>query len=209
MISFLCVGSIKLSPRKNSTSMTGDRITLLARSRDSNQDKVMVWTCPILCRGKVVKPLVASSSPNSVPALNIGVRLSHLQWCPPGPPASLHTHDHPFPVQHYLGGDASSPSAGTRTSSCGSPGSGPACSAPPLHSILMLVSLQCGEVVQTWKEADLNTAMSQLLLQTHTLAGFKLVEFDEKIEMVEGIDGLRLSPYMCLVRGVLLTNTRR
>lgn len=73
----------------------------------------------------------------------------------------------------------------------------------------MLVSLQCGEVVQTWKEADLNTAMSQLLLQTHTLAGFKLVEFDEKIEMVEGIDGLRLSPYMCLVRGVLLTNTRR
>ena len=61
----------------------------------------------------------------------------------------------------------------------------------------------------SWKEADLNTAMSQLLLQTHTLAGFKLVEFDEKIEMVEGIDGLRLSPYMCLVRGVLLTNTRR
>jgi hypothetical protein len=134
MISFLCVGSIKLSPRKNSTSMTGDRITLLARSRDSNQDKVMVWTCPILCRGKVVKPLVASSSPNSVPALNIGVRLSHLQWCPPGPPASLHTHDHPFPVQHYLGGDASSPSAGTRTSPCGSRTS-PCllCSTTPLH----------------------------------------------------------------------------
>ena len=138
MISFLCVGSMKLSLRRSSTSLTGDRITLLARSRDSNQDKVMVWTNPLLCRGKAVKavqPLVeallATNFPNSVPALNIGVRLSHLQWCPPGPPVSLHPHDHPLPVQHYLGGDASSPSAGTRTSPCGSPGSGPACSAPP------------------------------------------------------------------------------
>ena len=61
----------------------------------------------------------------------------------------------------------------------------------------MLVSLQCGEVVQTWKEIDLNTAMSKLLLHTYTLAGFKLVEFNEKIEMVEGNDGLRLSPNMC------------
>jgi hypothetical protein len=73
----------------------------------------------------------------------------------------------------------------------------------------MLVSLQCGEVVQTWKETDLKSAMSQLLLHTYTLAGFKLVEFNKKIEMVEGIDGLRLSPNMCLVRGVLLINTRR
>ena len=61
------------------------------------------------------------------------------------------------------------------------------------NSILMLVSLQCEEVVQTWKETDLNTAMSQLLLHTYTLAGFKLGEFNKKIEMVEGIDGLRLS----------------
>ena len=83
MISFLHVGSMKLSPRRSSTSLTGDRITLLARSRDSNQDKVMGWTCPILCRGKLVKAvqplveaLVATNSPNSVPALNIGVRLT-------------------------------------------------------------------------------------------------------------------------------------
>ena len=38
MISFLRVGSMKLSLRRSSTSLTGDRITLLARSRDSNQD---------------------------------------------------------------------------------------------------------------------------------------------------------------------------
>jgi hypothetical protein len=85
---------------------------------------------------------------------------------------------------------------------------GESCSTPGGSTCSYKLSLfSSGEVVQTWKETDLNTAMSQLLLHNYTLAGFKLVEFNEKIEMVEGIDGLR--PNMCLVRGVLLTNTRR
>lgn len=85
----------------------------------------------------------------------------------------------------------------------------------------MLFSLQSAEVVQTWQEFDLNTELglepgtswsavfdssktvNKLLLHTHTLSGYKLVEFNPEGEMVrprtirsghmvEGIVGLVL-----------------
>jgi len=224
--------------------LTEDRVTLLARSVDSEQDRVKVWSFPILGGGTMLKaqpPLVdcvmATKTPLSILRHSTLVSISHSSS------GVLLVHQSPFSVLTTL--SLYSISSGEMLLSiCWNEDiSLLSCSTTSrallrsmTNSTLMLFSLQSGEVVQSWQEAELNTELglagssswsavfdscqhsNQLLLHTHTLSGYKLVEFNQENEMVrprtvltghmvEGIDGL--GPNVCLLKGVVFTNTRR
>jgi len=224
--------------------LTQDRVTLLARTVDEDQDKVKVWSYPILGGGTSMKahpPLidsvVATKTTNSM------LRHSTLSFVYHTSSGVLLVHQSPFSVLSTL--SLYSISTGEMllnmcwnedVSLLSSTSNTRALLRSSTTSTIMLFSLLSGEVVQTWQEAELNTelglsggtmwsgvfdscqSVNQFVLHTHTLSGYRLVEFNPENEMVrprsllsghivEGIDGL--GPNMCLARGVIFTNTRR
>ena len=151
---------------KSHFCLTGDRISLLARRMDSDQDEVKVWTYPILGGGKVLKavqPLlevvVAKNSPEfpqfrhstliSISHTSSGVLLVHQSAFTPMTTLSLYSN---------RSGEMLLSICWTEdiTMVLSTTGSSQALLRSSTNSTLMLFSLQSGEVVQTWQEADLN-----------------------------------------------------
>jgi len=223
--------------------LTQDRVTLLANILDQEQDRVKVWSYPILGGGQKMKakpPLVDSILATNTQ--NSTVRHSTLSSISHTTSGVLLVHQSPFSVFTSLSlysintGELLLNICWNEDITFLSSTTTRALIRSSTASTVMLFSLLSGEVVQTWQEAELNTELSlpvgttwsavfdssqninQFVLHTHTLSGYKVVEFNNENEMVrprsiltghmvEGIDGL--GPNVCFLRGVMFTNTRK
>jgi len=223
--------------------LTEDRITLLARVVDKDNDTLKVWSYPIFGGGNVVRsvpPLVdvvaASATPNSQFRHSTEVDVAHTNN------SIVVIHQSPYEVLSNLmvystvNGELLLSLHWQEDITLLSIMNSRALLRSSTRSSLLLFSLQSGEIVYTWRQADLNTELAlpvstvwsavfdsdpeinQLLLFTHSMSSYRLLEFSPDNElarprnllsgsMVEGVDGL--GPIVVLSKGVLFTNTKR